>query len=198
MDVNAAIISHYHHDHVADVGVLQHARLVHSYVTGEEDILPIYGHEEDDDGFSRLTHDFTKGIAYDPEKPLNLGPLTITFLKTVHGVPCYGMRITDGKSVVVYTADTSYQDEWIDFAHKADVLITDCNYYANQDGSEVGHMNSKEGAMIAEKAQVKELILSHLPQFGDQTQLVQEAKQYFTGPIQLAKEGLVWRKASTL
>lgn len=194
MDLDAVIISHYHHDHVADVGVLQHARLVYSYVTEEDKVLPIYGHREDEEGFERLTHDFTKGVTYHPTEPLKLGPFTITFLKTAHSVPCYGMRITDGETVIVYTADTSYQAEWIDFAHQADLLITDCNFYADQDGSAAGHMNSREGAFIANQAQVDELILSHLPQFGNQEQLVQEAKQYFNGKIQLAEEGLVWKR----
>lgn len=194
MDIDAVIISHYHSDHIADVGVLQHARLVHSYVTGKDCILPIYGHMEDKEGFDMLTHDYTKGVAYDPMLPLHIGPLTIRFLKTVHSVPCYGMRITDGETTVVYTADTSYQDQWIDFAYQADVLITDCNFYAHQDGTEAGHMNSEECAWIAKQAEVRELMLSHLPQFGDQTKLVKEAKKYFKGNIQLAKEGLVWQK----
>src|SRR5690625_5233608 len=32
-DIDAVILSHYHHDHVADVGVLQYARVVQSYLT---------------------------------------------------------------------------------------------------------------------------------------------------------------------
>lgn len=192
MDLDAVIISHYHADHIADVGVLQHARLVYSYVTGEEGILPIYGHEENEEEFKKLTHDFTKGIAYDPEGTLQIGPFSINFLRTVHSVPCYGMRITDGETSVVYTADTAYQEEWIDFSHGADLLITDCNFYENQDASQAGHMNSKEAATIAQKAQVKELMLSHLPQFGEQNQLVGEAGKYYDGRILLAREGLIW------
>lgn len=192
MDLDAVIISHYHADHIADLGVLQHARLVHYYVKGLEDILPIYGHREDEYEFEKLSHDFTEGIAYDPERSLEIGPFTISFLRTKHSVPCYGMRITDGEKTIVYTADTAYQEEWIDFSHGADLLIADCNYYENQDGSEAGHMNSREGASIAEQAQVKELLLSHLPQFGDQKQLVKEASKYFGGKIHLAREGLSW------
>src|SRR5690625_7749578 len=33
--IDAVLLSHYHHDHVADIGVLQYARLVKSYITGE-------------------------------------------------------------------------------------------------------------------------------------------------------------------
>lgn len=192
MDLDAVILSHYHHDHVADVGVLQYARLVQSYVTEVESVLPIYGHVENEVGFESLTHDHTEGLAYDPNEELTIGPFTITFLKTKHPAPCYGMRITDGKSVFVYTADTAYQEEWIDFAKDADMILTDCNFYAEQDGSAAGHMTSEEGAMIAEQANVKELILSHLPQYGNNNQLVEEARKHFSGTIHLAYEGLTW------
>lgn len=192
-DLNAVILSHYHHDHVADIGVLQYARLVQYYTAGLSDILPIYGHKEDETGFKSLSHELTKGVVYNSAEALEVGPFAITFLKTIHPVPCFGMRITDGKHVIVYTADTSYQETWIEFAKNADLLITDCNFYADQDGHKAGHMTSKEGGMIAEKANVGKLILSHLPQYGDHKQLFQEASQEYKGSIQLAKEGLVWR-----
>src|SRR5690625_802438 len=101
-DIDAIIISHYHADHIADIGVFQHARLVYTYVTGEKKVLPIYGHEEDEIEFAKLSHDFTEGIAYNPKEILHIGPFQITFIKTVHSVPCYGMRITDGETTIVY------------------------------------------------------------------------------------------------
>lgn len=192
-ELDAVILSHYHHDHVADIGVLQYARLVNYYTAGVSDVLPIYGHTEDEAGFNRLTHDYTKGIAYDPNATLKVGPFTITFLKTLHPVPCFGMRITDGEHVIVYTADTSYQETWLEFAKGADLLVTDCNFYAEQDGSGAGHMTSKEGGQIASKANVGELLLSHLPQYGDHEQLIQEAASEFKGSIHLAKEGFIWQ-----
>lgn len=194
LDIDAVILSHYHHDHVADIGVLQYAWLVQSYVKGNKEVLPIYAHTADIDGFNSLTHDFTEGVAYDPTQTLTVGPFTITFLETKHPVPCYGMRITDGESVVVYTADTSYQEDWIAFSKDADLLITDCNFYADQDGSGAGHMTSKEGAHIANEANVKELILSHLPQYGNHDDLVQQASEVYSGKIQLAEYGLTWEK----
>lgn len=194
MDIDAVILSHYHHDHVADIGVLQYARLVEFYLTGSEQVLPIYGHIEDEMGFKSLTHDYTEGISYDPNEELNIGPFSITFLKTDHSVACFGMRITDGESVLVYTADTSYKYEWVEFSEHADVIITDCNFYADQNGSDAGHMNSSEGAQIAEQANIKTLILSHLPQYGNRQQLIEEAKEYFNGNVHLAYEGLTWEK----
>ncbi|MFD2042744.1 MBL fold metallo-hydrolase [Ornithinibacillus salinisoli] len=194
MDIDAVVLSHYHHDHIADVGVLQYAWLVQSYITGAKEILPIYGHTEDRARFESLTHECTEGVAYDPNTTLEVGPFTITFLKTKHPVPCYGMRITDGETVIVYTADTSYMEEWISFSKDADLLITDCNFYADQDGSNAGHMTSKEGGMIAEKANVGELLLSHLPQYRHTVDLVREARVQYNGKVRVAEEGLTWEK----
>lgn len=191
-ELDAVILSHYHQDHIADIGVLQYAKLIQYYVTGSDNVLPIYGHTEDQQGFESLTSRYTKGVPYHPEQKLNVGPFQISFLKTVHPVPCYGMRITDGEKTVVYTADTSYQEEWVSFSEGADLLITDCNLYANQDGTQAGHMTSREGGRIAQQANIKELILSHLPQYGDLNQLVHEAEDVFHGTVRLAEEGLSW------
>ncbi|KHE70684.1 MBL fold metallo-hydrolase [Halobacillus sp. BBL2006] len=193
-DLDAVILSHYHHDHMADIGPLQYACLVQNTLNETEEVLPIYAHKEDPEKFQQLNHQFTKGCAYDPDDALQVGPFTIEFQKTKHPVPCYGMRITDGKDTVVYTADTSYFPEWVDFAKQADLLITDTNFYKGMDGKGAGHMTSSEAATIASKAEVDTLWLSHLPHFGQLTRLRQEAEDEFNGTIQLAEEGLTWTK----
>ena len=55
-------------------------------------------------------------------------------------------------------------------------------------------MTSEEAATIARDANVAELWLTHLPHFGERTQLVSEAKAVFSGKVQLAKTGLMWEK----
>ncbi len=195
MDLDAVILSHYHSDHIADIGVLQYARLVQSYLNGPVDTLPIYGHTEDKAGFNQLTHKCTKGVAYDPKSVLTIGPFSITFLKTNHPVPCFGMRITDGDATIVYTADTAFKEEWADFAKEADLLITDCNFYADQDGAQAGHMTSEEGATIAAESNAGELLLSHLPQYRNNLDLVTEASAHFSGNIHLAREDFTWEKS---
>lgn len=194
MDLDAVILSHYHFDHVADIGVLQYARKVNNMLQKTNEVLPIYGHDEDKQSFQNLNHEYTKGIAYHPNQPLNIGPFEIDFLKTNHPVPCYAMRITDGESSIIYTADSSYKEGFISFSQGADLLIADCNFYKGMDGSKPGHMNSVECAHIAKAAGVKELCLSHLPHFGNINQLAQEASEHFDGVIHLASEGLVWER----
>lgn len=191
-DINAVILSHYHADHIADVGVLQHAKLVQSYITENTSVLPIYAHNENMEQFKQLNHDFTEAMTFHPKETLKLGPFYIRFIKTIHSVPCYGMRITDGDSSIVYTADTAYQEEWIPFTQDADLLLADTNFYAQMDAASAGHMTSEEVGKIATEANVGEVILTHLPHFGDHQQLVKETNEIYSGKVSLAYEGLIW------
>lgn len=193
-NVDAVVLSHYHQDHIADIGVLQYNRLVQNSLQGTDHLLPIYGHEEDKEKFENLTHHATKGEPYDPTETLTVGPFQLTFFKTVHPVLCYGMKMTDGVHTVVYTADTAFSKDWIPFCQEADLLVAECSFYRAQNGSAHGHMNSEEAAVIAEEAEVKELILTHLPHFGEHQSLKREAKKTYNGKIHLAKEGLIWQK----
>lgn len=192
--IDAVLLSHYHADHIADVGVLQHALLVESYITEVKQPVPIYGHIEDREAFKALNHKYTKAVQYHEKETLKLGPFYIRFLKTNHPVPCYGMRITDGNSTLVYTADSGYQENWIPFCEGTDVLLADCNFYNGQEGSGAGHMTSAEVGEIAKEADAGEVILTHLPHYGDHQQLIKEARDIYQGKIMLAHEGLIWER----
>lgn len=194
--LNAVILSHYHHDHVADIGPLQFARLISSYLHADHKVLLIYGHRFDPEAFSKLTYkEITEGRSYSPDKHLNIGPFTISFLKTKHPVDCFAMRITDQQSTVVFTADSAFQQSFIPFTSGADLLLSECNLYGNQDGEKSGHMNSHQAAKIATEAEVGELILTHLPHFGNHQDLVTEAQSIYKGKITLAHTGYVWEKS---
>ncbi|WP_226670039.1 MBL fold metallo-hydrolase [Metabacillus litoralis] len=193
--LDAVILSHYHHDHVADIGPLQYACYVTSLLQNKQKTLPIYAHTFDQEAFKKLSYkDATKGIEYDHTKQLTIGPFTVSFLRTIHPATCFAMKISDGDSTIIYTADSSYQDEFISFSQAADLLIAECSFYANQDGTTAGHMTSTEVGRLANKANVKQLLLTHLPHFGDHHDLITEAKKEYAGGISLASTGYQWSK----
>ena len=190
-ELDAVILSHYHNDHIADVGPLQYARYVTTIINGKGKTLPIYGHKLDKGGFQKLTYkDATKGIEYTSDQVVSVGPFTISFLETSHPAPCFAMKITDHKSTVIYTADSSYKHEFIPFSNKADLLIAECSLYSHQDGAKMGHMNCREVGEIAQKAGVNQLLITHLPHFGDHNDLKRDAENIFSGKVLLAKSGL--------
>lgn len=190
-ELNAVLISHYHTDHIADIGVLQHARLIQGFLGKKMPALPLYGHRFDQNEFSKLTYkDITTGIAYKPEEVLQLGPFHISFLKTDHPVVCFAMRIEAGGKAVVYTADTSFKEEFVHFSKGVDLLLCECNFYAGQNGKSAGHMTSTEAGRLANMANVRQLILTHLPHYGELNDLVTQASKEFNGSIRLAEEFL--------
>lgn len=187
-DLDAVILSHYHHDHTADIGVLQYEWLA----AKKENPLPIYGHTQDFVNFAQLTVDnASKGIAYNDYESTEIGSLKFEFLRTIHPVPAYAMRITnkEGK-VLVYTADTTYFDGLVDFAKDADLLIADTNFPEDVTGHKA-HLNTKEAGTLAKDSNVKRLMISHLPQTVDlETMLSQSQKYAGEIPVVNAFQGL--------
>lgn len=178
LDLDAVIISHYHHDHIADLGVLQYYWQLYPK-TKERPLLPIYGHGEDPIAFERLTlPNVSQGYDYLHEKSLEIGPFLITFMKTIHPVICYAMRIVEKSTgkVFVFTGDSGYLEAFIDFTAEADLFLADTYLFAGNE-KHFAHFTSKEAGEIAKAAWVKQLVLTHLPQHGDLTQLQKEAQE---------------------
>lgn len=195
--LDAVVLSHYHEDHIADLGALRQYRQL--YPLGQDGwdgmLLPIYGHNENTYEFNKLTlAGVSEGRAYDVEKGTRIKAFELTFLKTVHPVVNYAMRIVERKTgkVLVYTGDTGFFPELIDFAKGADVLLADVYFFKDKEKMP-NHLSSVEAGTIAQAAEVKKLILTHLPQFGDLAVLREEA-QAAAGriPVDLAAPHVRW------
>ncbi len=191
-DLAAIVLSHYHHDHQTDIGAFQYARIINKGIGKPLREATIYGHREDEEAFSKLAyHDVVKAVAYQEQTPMSIGPFIFRFFKTHHPVPCYAMRIECANKTFVYTADSSYFEELADFAKEADLLIAECSGYAEDPIAQFGHMTSACVGKLAAKAKPKQLLLSHLPHYGEHEQLRLEVAESFNGTISLAKTGLV-------
>lgn len=191
-DLDAIILSHYHEDHIADLGALRQYRQLQ---TVKPEMLPIYGHQENAYEFSKLSlENVSEGIAYDVENGTSVGPFDIQFLKTVHPVICYAMRIVERATgqVLIYTGDTGYFAELVDFSKDADILLADV-YFFKDKAKMPNHLSSVEAGEIAAQANVKKLILTHLPQVGD-LQVLREEAQEAAGniPVDLAQPHMKW------
>lgn len=177
LQLDAVILSHYHHDHTADLGVLQYYWQLNPGVKKHSE-LAIYGHTEDKYHFDELTlPGVTVGKPYFADQKLKIGTFEITFLKTIHPVVAYAMRIKESKTgkVLVFTSDTAYFDDLIDFSKSSNLLMTDTNFGANKTGK-IWHMTSTQSGQLAKEAQVNHLLLTHLPQTLSLSELRQEAQ----------------------
>lgn len=176
LKLDAVVLSHYHQDHIADIGVLQY----NWQINGEQvkQPLSIYGPSIDQEALAKLTWaNATIGIGYKNKEVVDIGPFTFEFLETIHPVPTYAMRITEratGK-VFVFTADTAYDEKLNEISQNADILMTDTNFFDDKIG-EKWHMTSTESGKFARLNNAKRLILTHLPANGSHELLKEQAE----------------------
>ncbi|WP_341931951.1 MBL fold metallo-hydrolase [Streptococcus pluranimalium] len=203
LDLDAVLISHYHPDHVADLGVLRHYRQLYPKHLWQPKVLPIYAHNEDKDEFDKLSlPDVSEGIAYDVDGTQSIGPFDITFIKTVHPVICYAFRIVERETgqILLFTADTGYFKALPDFVKGADFFLADVYLYEGNE-NHPAHLTTKEAGEIAVQAGVKKLVLTHMPPVAPKGVdpdnhleiLRQEAQQYAGDiPVELAEPHKSW------
>ena len=191
--IDAVVLSHYHSDHVADLGCLQYASRILMDLGQRKQPLQIYGHAEDKN-FDALNYlQYSTGYAVDAQTNLLLGPLKFNFCSNIHPDPCYSMRIEENDLAFVYISDTGYTDDLVQFAHKADLLLCESSLYDEYQGRIPGHLTAGEAGHIAAAAGVQHLILTHLPHFGNHSMLVEQARKKFKGTVELATTGKSWR-----
>ena len=191
--LDAVVISHYHADHIADIGSLQYSRLINYYLGKPQPPLPIYAHTEDEENFSKLSYkEQTVGMAIQEKDSVHIGPFEVTFCETVHPAYCLAMKFTvDGRSVTL-TADTEWKDDLALFAKDTDLLISEANLYEEHLGKAPGHMAGSEAGKLAKLAGAKQLLLTHLPLHGDLQLILDAAMNVYTCPAELAVVGKVY------
>lgn len=186
------VVSHYHWDHIADIGCLQYASRVLMDLDKRKKPLHIYGHSEDSH-FERLTYlSYSKARGFDPSRIVKIGDLKFSFSRNVHPDPCFSMRIEKDKKALVYIADTEWTDNLVTIAHDADLLLCESSLYDEYIGRIPGHLTAGEAGTIAAAAGVRHLVLNHLPHFGDHHLLVEQARKKYNGPVELAATGKAW------
>ena len=108
---------------------------------------------------------------------------------TPHRRESLAIRLTqpDGK-VVIYTSDTGYAEELAAFVQGADLLILECSFY--RDKPVRTHLQLDEAMRIAQIAEPRRLLLTHLYPEWDAVNLESEAKKFWSGETVAAQDGL--------
>lgn len=94
---------------------------------------------------------------------------------------------------VVFTGDARPSESTVEMAHGADLLIHEATF-AEDEGAlalEKGHSTAREAAAVAQRAEVKRLVLTHISArySREAHELVSEARAVFPGAI-IARDGM--------
>lgn len=131
-------------------------------------------------------------INYDEKSKIKHGNMIITSSKNPHDVKCYSTKIDNGKSSVVYSGDTGFIGNSLEtFSKDADLLICESTFLKGQPKKGNNHLYAYEAGLIANGANVKELMLTHFWPDIDKQSYVDEAKEEYYGPVRASEEGEV-------
>jgi len=115
--------------------------------------------------------------------------LMIETISTPHRPESLAIRLTDSDDrTLVYTSDTGYSERIAQFARDADLLILECSFY--RDKPTPKHLELADAMRLAQIAEPKELLLTHLYPEWDSINLEHEAATRWSGKTIAAFDGL--------
>lgn len=189
-------LTHLHRDHYNDVFNLQYSSYVfHNQGRLEKTIdiyLPMSPQRIHDDIISEV-NSYAKYHKIKHNTKVHIGDIEVTFLKVEHPVETYAVKITDGKSVIVYTSDTSFasREELVQFTESANVLVCESSLLREHGFPEINsHLTAFQAATIAKEADVDKLVLTHFWPEEDVKSYLAEAKQVFRNTY-IGVEGMI-------
>ena len=212
--ITAVVLSHLHPDHCMDMlgfyvrhsydprffsGDVTDTGTIRTRTAGAEERLTRAYHTDpgkapsadgcEDTDFSRAF----EFIDLDDRSVWQIGSLTIETFLVDHPVETYAVRITDATgSVIAYSADTDECANLVEAARGADLFLCEAAFQEGRDSARGVHLTGKRAGRVATDADVRSLVLTHIPVWTDCTIVRGEAAGEYRGPIELAKPEAWW------
>lgn len=194
MVIDAVFISHLHVDHCIDLCSFYVLRKYHP--SGPAPQIPVWGPNGTDERMARaydlapqpgMTEEF-QFFAY-AGAPVTIGPFSVEAVPVEHPVEAYSMRVSANGSVLVYSGDTGPCDAFDEVAEGADLLLAEASFLHGRENPPQLHMTGRDCGLAATKAGAGRLVLTHIPPWYDRAVALEEAKETYDGPIELAGTG---------
>ncbi|AXB46947.1 MBL fold metallo-hydrolase [Amycolatopsis albispora] len=187
--VDAAIVTHSHPDHCADLSALGRVRYY-----GDRGRLPLHCPPDVLDVLRVVEPNPDPGQVYefhDLPTTTSVGPFTLRTWRLPHHVPNWGVRLSLPGLTVAYTGDSGPSPALAELGADADLFIVESTLQGPSPRTEPRYvMTATEAAGWAARAGAKRLLLTHFWPGSDRQVSAHQAAEVFDGEILLADEGL--------
>lgn len=203
--IDGVVISHCHADHLVDlIGMHVYRRWLPE---GPLPIIPVLGPKDivsrvrgvgGDDEEEDYSQEFNF-VYHHPDRQWSLGPFTVESFEVLHPVTTYATRITiqeEGKPsrIMCYSGDTDVCENLVRAALNADLFLCESAFEAGRDQVRGVHMNGMHAGKVAQEANVKHLVITHLQPWTSKKKTLCDAKENYSGRIDIASPGMVFEK----
>jgi ribonuclease BN (tRNA processing enzyme) len=201
-NLDAIWISHFHLDHLGGLAPFLFATRSATQTQQRRKPLSIYGPVglkkilqviDQANNYRLLEQPFpVQLIEVEPESEFELLPeLQGRTFSTPHTNESLAIRLKDKSDcVLVYTSDTGYNEELVEFAKGANLILMECSFHKNKPIQT--HLELAEAMQLARICEPQTLVLSHLYSEWDGIDLAAEAQKLWSGETVEAFDGLRW------
>ncbi len=169
--LTALVLSHWHYDHCSDILPL-------IYRLAGQSPLQVYAPADDASPIRAIVAEASCFVLHDLHAgdTVHFGDVGLTAFEARHPVPALMYRITGEGKTFCYTGDTNTVPHLADFARGADLLLADGLFPQAQWAEGKPHLAAVQAAELANEAQVKKLVITHLNPDIDPATLLKEAR----------------------
>jgi ribonuclease BN (tRNA processing enzyme) len=132
---------------------------------------------------------------YEPTDRPTVGPLTFSFRTVPHFTETFAICVqsSNGSGRLVFGADSRPTEELIQFASDCDLLLVEATLPRPERTGERGHLTPREAGEHGRQAGAKRVVITHISDELDELWARDEASEGFGGPVDVAREGAVYR-----
>ena len=193
-DLDAALVTHHHADHVADIPILRYAVMIQRLHGQRKDPLTIYANKEPAADFANLPlEDHVSASPLDKNTEITLAGIKFTFADTVHAIPCLAISAEYKGKRFVFSGDSGPSKSLEQLAAGADFFLCEASWLEKDKGPAfIGHLSAKEVGEMGKRIGVKQLCLTHIYPGYDRSLLKQEAEAEFGRDVLMAEKGALF------
>ncbi len=212
VDVDAVVISHLHADHFLDLVPFSYAL---TYAPRQQPVPVDKWPGTDHPARPALyappgARDFLRRVVgswgnedlvekafdlreYGVDSVLVVGPLRVSFGAVPHFVDTYAISVESGAGGrLAYGADSRPSEELVRFARGADLFLVEATLPRPERTGVRGHLTAEEAGEHGRSAGAKRVVLTHISDELDPAWALEQARQCFDGPLEVAREDAVF------